>query len=963
MSVSRVVFRKLEQLKRMRRRGAVPTIGEINSCYSTDKKDPPPGWSSEAEDDPHAAFKLKCLDDERDRQYRNSFRRRPDYGLFLFVRRDTYTSTTRTTLTAEMKNLWGQMGRHQPPEIVWGWQAVVSLEMLKQFERVSMSSEELVWISTYRRQLLSAAESFDLRTVDLDNAQRHCAFIRLLTRAALCKTRYDLDKERLQLDDADRLARDVMADLLVVFGDVGVGQSLDWRAIHHDRRPVLPLQGQPLFVALVSALLCVRATVRNAFHGLEWNGQIGSLVKTLAIFAECTWRTATGLRIHAIRTSSDDAVITMCYAQEMQLLQRAGQAHRDAGNYLASAVYAHRWLWTLTDELLERNRETGTDLAYFVRQCGFTVDDERFPRDRASNRLYVKGELVDDENHAGGSEAIDPARMRRTWDQTMNPATKQAWEQVLRRFPERPSEPRYNPLGHLVYSVHRDSEDSDALRSDTSLMRAALSLSLEYKAIGDAAKLLRAYPSNAPLNWADLKPFVQAVEDAQRIMPFGIELNTHEQWHETIRAKVAALAPDERQRISADDWLRLHEVLHGRCVTVIRGAKFARAFAQKFYGFLHDREEEIRNLYRFGHVVKESRLASVSINVLQECASRMEGGGLGPPVFVSLLETRANQWSLFVASGRDSPDRLPEMNYDLRRDVKRIQETRRLWEGIPWRPGARALGMTIIKAVAAHSSNSGWLILSVEPSLAGLPWQSLLRDCAREAGRVFRPFVVSIVPSFDWVRLAYDENRSHIEGVKVLLADSGQLLSGSSVQGSSEALAANPLIATRNRIESDIPALRQRFKSILRAYGHGRWGPLEDLLPSDYQGASEMPLLAPTITVASGPIKFVSDGEEDNWLDSAGYRVILADACFGGRVSNQFLGDLGGLPGWVLSLGCRLFCSPIAEVPPQVVDVLHRHLIGSGPLTFGERYLAAVRESPAVGLYNLYGFADEPMMP
>jgi hypothetical protein len=64
----------------------------------------------------------------------------------------------------------------------------------------------------------------------------------------------------------------------------------------------------------------------------------------------------------------------------------------------------------------------------------------------------------------------------------------------------------------------------------------------------------------------------------------------------------------------------------------------------------------------------------------------------------------------------------------------------------------------------------------------------------------------------------------------------------------------------------------------------------------------------------------------------------------------------------VLGISCRLLCAPVAEVPVDAAQVLHEHLLAQdGPREFGLRYLAAMSQEPAVALYNLYGFANEPV--
>jgi len=53
---------------------------------------------------------------------------------------------------------------------------------------------------------------------------------------------------------------------------------------------------------------------------------------------------------------------------------------------------------------------------------------------------------------------------------------------------------------------------------------------------------------------------------------------------------------------------------------------------------------------------------------------------------------------------------------------------------------------------------------------------------------------------------------------------------------------------------------------------------------------------------------------------------VVVHSCFAGTVEPKLLGDLGGVPGLSLGMGCRLFCAPVAEVSTSTAGSLQGHL-------------------------------------
>ena len=98
----------------------------------------------------------------------------------------------------------------------------------------------------------------------------------------------------------------------------------------------------------------------------------------------------------------------------------------------------------------------------------------------------------------------------------------------------------------------------------------------------------------------------------------------------------------------------------------------------------------------------------------------------------------------------------------------------------------------------------------------------------------------------------------------------------------------------------------------------------------------------------------------EDWLSLASKRFLVVHSCHSGHVSHSFPSDLGGLPGFALSIGCRVALAPVTEVPRSAALRLHREIVAEqNAPEIGLRYLAAIKLDPAVALYNLYGFANE----
>jgi hypothetical protein len=395
----------------------------------------------------------------------------------------------------------------------------------------------------------------------------------------------------------------------------------------------------------------------------------------------------------------------------------------------------------------------------------------------------------------------------------------------------------------------------------------------------------------------------------------------------------------------------LHEALLGRCLSIFRNAdqQAARTFAKKFYGLISDSEDREASATEAGPLRRGP--VPLSVNRLLECLRSRARGPLGPPVFVSAVcmnqgrpefkKERDAQWSLLAigASGELFARSVTLQGRNIYREAEKILRSRPTVHGPPLSQakGVFRLVDEIVDLARRADAGARWLVLAIEPKLAALPWQRLVLGAPGAEG-----LVVSLIPSFTWAAEAHRERRIHPSGLKLVLSREDLLVEPLTQPASIDA-AKN----LRNRLlHYDKAVLQENFHSSVIVLGHGQWSSDDGLT---------------TVVAPDRPIRLTDPGGE-GWLDLAERRVVIVHACFGGRVGHDFLGDLRGLPGVALGGSCRLFCAPIAQVHPAVAGKLHEALARrDGPDSFGERYLEAVSEQQHVALYNLYGFADEPV--
>jgi len=265
---------------------------------------------------------------------------------------------------------------------------------------------------------------------------------------------------------------------------------------------------------------------------------------------------------------------------------------------------------------------------------------------------------------------------------------------------------------------------------------------------------------------------------------------------------------------------------------------------------------------------------------------------------------------------------------------------------IEWGEGLVELGRHVRQAIEHASSSARWVLLAVAPFAAKFPWNLLMRRCWDDAQSA--P-LVSVVPSFSWIvhaeRQIRCKQRIFSRHPYFLISSRQRLLEPRGEEIVEESLI-EEYDALRTAMEASRRELAGQEWSGVTILGHGELDEKEEFT-SIVAENSAIPIWA------EGPC----------WYGFGRYKVVLAHACFGGRVAKRFVGDLAGPPGLTLSVGTRLFCGPVLHVAPRTAMALHDIVVSTsgqvGERTIGGRYLRALSTDPMVGLYNLYGFADE----
>lgn len=712
------------------------------------------------------------------------------------------------------------------------------------------------------------------------------------------------------------------------------------------QRSVLPVPTAFILPDVVRVLSNIRRWVLEIVTEENFDAS-EPLLKSAFLLSRSAWLTARSLRIseelmrrkHRGLGWGNGLDLSKLYQHEMNALLKTSLAALDVGHYLLNVKLSCRLLHTIPDELVYEPPFNGFEdrTAFSIRQAclevprRFQVGDEQRGPARVERR------------RRGGRPT--PHHIRLFREQKTHPR----WLQVLSTYPswkfileglvegEVDEDPlAYQPLS-LLHSLAIATHDGKSIDEETK--RNAYYLCLKYGRLGSAVKLLRGFRATGQ----DVVKFARRLNRVHHLLPLGIDGVEHQKLKERLRASWAAALSEDQSGFHHSEAFAVHESLLGRRHSVITEAKpeLARLFARKFYSLLPDNnhqsdyeELDFKTGFDSNSPYTRKPRPDLGLNRFQEFLEEVGRSPLGDPVFISLVGVGPDRLSLLGASsgGRWVVNNIISIPDVISQARNTCEDYQKFWSGlkpagqpywmnVPWQSGPIKMARAIVEAAHAINPGTHWLALSVEPDLASVPWQSLLSQVLKNRfGR--NDIVVTLLPSFDWAVTCYGQKSTLQSGLNLrYLSD------------------ADDLRDLRRQIEAvgERPGLPSVSTAIV--LGHGAWS--SDHIPS----------------VAAGEDGHALDFSQ--WADLSEYQLVITHSCASGRATTLPPGDLGGLPGLMLSVGCRLFCAPVMDIPDSTASVLHRHLFREdGPRAVGLRYLAAVREDPSVALYNLYGFAN-----
>jgi hypothetical protein len=464
-------------------------------------------------------------------------------------------------------------------------------------------------------------------------------------------------------------------------------------------------------------------------------------------------------------------------------------------------------------------------------------------------------------------------------------------------------------------------------------VEALLRLLCRYRRVASLFSMLESEKVAALLaSRENLMQVAETLMEAMAALPLILNQEQYHKWRFQLsdfwRRIPADQCDDER------DIYRLHETLLGRGLTFARSlpADVGEVSWNAYQGLFA--EEDLASLLTSNvQLLHSANRASIwGIRTLRAALAAARRDFVFASV--TLLGYRADEFSIVVfrSSGLGFVDRLKDASWHLIREAKAVASIQTQYSKIAWPEcsGLEAVAAKILEGAAALRLEPSWILLAIEPGMARVPWQDLLRRLGFRGG-------VALIPSAEWlVRVTgATHRRSPHESVEVIVpldADRFAALPAGGYDVTAAELC--------NEIGNDLGRLRKNFDDAIFALGHGTWDPARHLtLFHESAEPTEGDLLAPNLAK-------LSDKE-----------IVVIHACSAGRVVLKTLGDFDGLAAACLARRTRAFLAPVAKVSAKTAQTLHRHLVATTtpPTALGERYLAALEEDPRVALYTYYG--------
>lgn len=722
-----------------------------------------------------------------------------------------------------------------------------------------------------------------------------------------------------------------------------------------NHRMVSLVQAPETFQNLACNLYRVRGAIAQALEAVDkvdlWH--FDPLLRKAAQFARCAWLVARdGRRFSATSPSEVQGELLRC---EHQALWRYSQALTDLGDYLGSAALNVRLLWQIPPDLalslqripIEGGRtvpnafrnihlkvwqsiyqagyegpkwargkqkdangkvvwigfqsagEAGTETASCERTPEAVPEQAETANSTVALRLPPASALPQPKCRLNDKRLVESLRSDARWEKVLAAANLTSTERVTARQAKK-----------LLLTIGRRTQ---SLAERQELLRSAFAISLDLGLLRNASWILE-YLDATP---EEILDFAALLRRATQLMPMFLEAKQYAKWQAGLAGAVARLPLEKAEAMTARQTFLLHEILTGRCVSLIRGSPEAlrRLYHEKF----DDRVSE--SMLREALDVKVRPLiwasGTVPIDALEKFGGRHPGVSncvVERPTLISLVDLGDDHFHMmFKRPGCKWQKKLFYLG-GINEESRNILAFRGLWyspteKSVPWPETFQELARRLARELRLSEAEPNWLVASVSASLAVFPLQDLiLRHVAPQT-------VLSLVPNFTWASREYENAPSRRPSIFKL--------------GMDPVYHAAADVITQRKSSLDGASV---------VLGHGEW------IDGQFTVGLENGTLTP-----------------DEWLEIARRRLCIVHSCWGGRADERLLGDLGGLPWTAFASGCRLFCAPVCEVAPETAVVLHRHLTASdAPSAIGLRYLNAIRDDAAVSLYTLYGFADEP---
>jgi hypothetical protein len=395
---------------------------------------------------------------------------------------------------------------------------------------------------------------------------------------------------------------------------------------------------------------------------------------------------------------------------------------------------------------------------------------------------------------------------------------------------------------------------------------------------------------------------------------------------------VQKLSATYLETITATERLALHEILMGRFLSIKENMseEAAHILTEKYHGIVDI--TDLRAFYDDSPEIHRRGPGLINANNLASFVAHFADSKVGCPVHISAYAV-SNEYS-FVVIGSDGHVKYDQILFwDLLAEAQKLKKSYKTWfripntgdyQQVPWGEGLVSFAQTILKLAQKCDSNFHWIVLSLDPELASLPWQHLFLHLGRKL--LNREIIISLTPNLGWAPLAYRETTDFTNTApRLRLSEEDD----------------ENIRNLKTHIYEHITAIHNYPLNATIVLGHGKW----------IEGDS-----FPKVTVGEDTLSI------NEWTEMADSCLVVLHSCHSGRTQPHFLGDYGALPGLILGLGSRVLCAPIAEVPPIAAEVLNKHLFQpDGQKEIGLRYLAAIKRVPAISLYNLYGMAGEPI--